>query len=156
MIGEHIKSARKFAGLTQEQLGQAIGISGVAIMRYEKGQREPSKEIIEKIATALKASPTDIMGWDCLDERAIKEGVQFIEYLESIGYRIQDDLIAIEWEENHDGSKYPVMYDESPDSPCCTLIRDEIVSSFTNQQFNDFQKSMISAAELYAYKYRNI
>lgn len=69
MIGKHIKSARKSAGLTQDELGQLIGISGVAIMRYEKGQREPTKETIEKIAAKLQVSPNELMGWEVAQEK---------------------------------------------------------------------------------------
>lgn len=41
-IGERIKAAREAAGMTQEQLGRELGVTGVAVMRYEKGQRQPS------------------------------------------------------------------------------------------------------------------
>lgn len=51
--GSLIKEAREKAGLTQEQLGKAIGVTGVAIMRYEKGQRNPSSKVIGKIASVL-------------------------------------------------------------------------------------------------------
>ena len=36
-IGENIRLHRKEKGLTQEELGELVGISGVAVMRYEKG-----------------------------------------------------------------------------------------------------------------------
>lgn len=51
--GKLIKEAREKAGLTQEELGIAIGVTGVTIMRYEKGTRNPSSEIISKIASVL-------------------------------------------------------------------------------------------------------
>ena len=51
--GSLIKEAREKKGFTQEQLGKAIGVTGVAIMRYEKGKRTPSSEVIEKIANVL-------------------------------------------------------------------------------------------------------
>lgn len=51
--GQMIKSAREEAGITQEALGKAIGVSGVTIMRYEKGQRNPSSKVIEEIAEVL-------------------------------------------------------------------------------------------------------
>ena len=39
--GERLKAAREAAGLTQEELGQRVGVTGVTIMRYEKNQRQP-------------------------------------------------------------------------------------------------------------------
>lgn len=62
MIGESIKKNRKKAGLTQEELGNILGVSGVAIMRYEKGQREPNLEMLHKIADALEVSINELLG----------------------------------------------------------------------------------------------
>lgn len=42
LVGEKIKNAREAAGMTQEQLGKLLGVTGVAVMRYEKGTRQPS------------------------------------------------------------------------------------------------------------------
>ncbi len=74
LVGDCIKEARKKAGFTQEELGAAIGLSGVAIMRYEKGQREPNKTTIEKIATALGVNPTSLMNWDEWEELYNNDG----------------------------------------------------------------------------------
>ncbi len=63
-LGERIKELRSKKGLTQEELGKLIGISGVAIMRYEKGQREPDIKTIEKLALKLGVSPLQLMGWE--------------------------------------------------------------------------------------------
>lgn len=53
-FAENLKSQRKKKNLSQEDLGKLIGVTGVTIMRYEKGLREPKLEIIKKIANALK------------------------------------------------------------------------------------------------------
>lgn len=55
-IGKRIKDARLAAKLTQEQLGEMIGVTGVTIMRYETGQRKPGWVQIGKIADALETS----------------------------------------------------------------------------------------------------
>lgn len=56
IYGERIKIIREAAGVTQEALGKAIQTTGVTIMRYEKGVREPRLKQIEKIAKALDIS----------------------------------------------------------------------------------------------------
>lgn len=61
MIGDQIKRLRKIKKITQEDLGKLVGLSGVAIMRYEKGQREPNLETIQKIADALGVSINDLI-----------------------------------------------------------------------------------------------
>lgn len=63
-IGMNIKKYREFKELTQEELGTLVGLSGVAIMRYEKGQREPNIKTIQKIAEVLNVNPNMIVGWD--------------------------------------------------------------------------------------------
>lgn len=55
-IGERIKSAREAMGITQVELGEKVGVSGVAIMRYEKNQRRPSYTILHRLADALGVS----------------------------------------------------------------------------------------------------
>ena len=39
---DRLKQLRKEKGLTQQELGIHFEVSGVAIMRYEKGQRSPT------------------------------------------------------------------------------------------------------------------
>lgn len=72
-IGENIKFYRKKAGFQQKELAEKVGVSAPAIMRYEKGQREPSKEIIEKIAMALNISPVLLMNWDSWGEECVPD-----------------------------------------------------------------------------------
>ena len=54
--GIRIKAIREAAGLTQTALGALIGVTGVTIMRYERGQREPKIHQLERIAQALSIS----------------------------------------------------------------------------------------------------
>lgn len=47
---EEIKRLRKKEGLTQEQLGEVIGVTGMAISKYESGDAVPSDDNKMKIA----------------------------------------------------------------------------------------------------------
>ena len=62
-LGEHIREVRERAGMTQAELGKKVGVSGVAIMRYEKGSRQPRFEQLEAIAAALEVPVTALMGY---------------------------------------------------------------------------------------------
>lgn len=53
-FSENLKLQRQKKNLSQEDLGKLIGVSGVTIMRYEKGTRQPKLETIKEIANALK------------------------------------------------------------------------------------------------------
>ena len=67
-IGENIRLHRKEKGLTQEELGELVGISGVAVMRYEKGQREPKQETLLKISKALGVHLRDLIDQSIWEE----------------------------------------------------------------------------------------
>ena len=54
--GERIARLRGEAGLTQEQLADAIGITRAALSHYEKSRREPDYGITTKIAAYFKVS----------------------------------------------------------------------------------------------------
>lgn len=60
-IGEMIRKRRKYAGITQQDLADAAGISVMSVRRYETGERTPNVEVIRKIVKALKASPSDFL-----------------------------------------------------------------------------------------------
>ena len=60
-IGERIKSAREESGMTQAELGKKVGVSGVAIMRYEKNQRQPRFETLQRIAAALEVHTSQLL-----------------------------------------------------------------------------------------------
>ena len=60
-FSENLRLQRQKKNLSQEELGNLIGVSGVTIMRYEKGTREPKLETIKKIANALKIPVSDLI-----------------------------------------------------------------------------------------------
>lgn len=73
-IGEKIKQIRKEKGLTQKALGELLSISEGMVRQYELGIRNPKIETIEKIASALKISPFEIMGYSYWDEKYNPDG----------------------------------------------------------------------------------
>lgn len=51
-VGFRIAAARKEAGLTQQQLATAVGVSRPAVAQWEKGRTSPSAENLRGVATA--------------------------------------------------------------------------------------------------------
>lgn len=83
-IGDNIKNLRKQAGFSQKELAAMIEQTPTSIMHYEKGDRTPNQEIIEKIATALKVRPSTLLDWDDWENRfnldgKLSEEVKMIE-----------------------------------------------------------------------------
>lgn len=73
-MGQLIKAARERAGMTQEELGKKIGVTGVAIMRYEKGQRQPRLAQLQAIASALGVPVQDLISdWEAVDKEEFKD-----------------------------------------------------------------------------------
>jgi len=53
MIGERIKQARKASGLTLRALAEKVGVSAMAISKYENNQSTPSSGVLLALAKAL-------------------------------------------------------------------------------------------------------
>ena len=63
-IGERIKSLRLLADMSQEELGNRVGVQRAAINKYEKGSvTNIPIATIERMATVFDVSPTYIVGW---------------------------------------------------------------------------------------------
>ena len=53
MIGERLKAARRAAGLTQAEVGRRIGVTNVAVSKYERGLVMPDGERLVHLSEAL-------------------------------------------------------------------------------------------------------
>jgi transcriptional regulator with XRE-family HTH domain len=83
-LGEHIISLRKKKGISQADLGKAIGTSGDIIGRYERDEVKPSIEVVIKIASTLEVSIDFLVGKTNveLDNNTVKR-IQDIQKLDS-------------------------------------------------------------------------
>ena len=64
-MSKRIKEKRIEKGLTQEELGQKLGLQKSAIAKYENGRVENIKRsVIGKMAQALECTPSYLMGWE--------------------------------------------------------------------------------------------
>ncbi|WP_327329825.1 helix-turn-helix domain-containing protein [Streptomyces sp. NBC_01201] len=52
-LGQRLATARRNAGLSQEQLGNLVGVERRTIQRYESGERDPRFTDLLLIADAL-------------------------------------------------------------------------------------------------------
>jgi transcriptional regulator with XRE-family HTH domain len=59
-IGENIRNYRKRLKLTQDQLGDKVGVSWEMISRYERGESSPMNKL-ESLSKALNVKPQDII-----------------------------------------------------------------------------------------------
>ena len=59
MLGERIRVIRKRLNLSQKKFAEILGISLITLQRYEKGEREPSSEVLVNIKQKFKVN----MNW---------------------------------------------------------------------------------------------
>ena len=63
MFGETLKKLREDAGMSQEQLGNLLGISKSTIGMYEQGNREPKNAVLVKLASIFKVSVDHLLSY---------------------------------------------------------------------------------------------
>ena len=52
-VGDQIRRARKKAGLKQSELAEKLGVAVITIGQYERNQRQPRYDQLQRIAAAL-------------------------------------------------------------------------------------------------------
>ena len=60
-IGEILETARRAAGLTQEELARRAQITQAALSRYENGWREPEPDVLQNLAAALAVTESFLL-----------------------------------------------------------------------------------------------
>ena len=71
--GELIKAARKKAGMTQEELGSKLGVSGSSIAQWENDLRNPKLDTLQRIAAALGVPVQELISdWEAVDKEEFK------------------------------------------------------------------------------------
>jgi transcriptional regulator with XRE-family HTH domain len=80
LIGANVKKYRKKKKMSQEELGQRVGVQRAAINKYEKGSViNIPITTIEKIAQVFDVSPTYIVGWDNIRSGSLSEEVKTVQ-----------------------------------------------------------------------------
>ena len=66
VFGKRLKELRKNAGLTQQQLGDMVGVTKVSVCCYENGTRTPTLDTLIDLADSLNTSLIYLLGADTL------------------------------------------------------------------------------------------
>ena len=68
-IGKNIKLLRERKGMTQEELGKAVGVSSMAVSQWENNRAVPRIGSIERLSEALGVSKSELISDDDLSSR---------------------------------------------------------------------------------------
>lgn len=71
VLMQNLRQIRRARGFSQVELAEMVGCSQGMISKIEKGQANPTLDIIEAIAGALKVSPAAVFGLPELQQRVI-------------------------------------------------------------------------------------
>jgi transcriptional regulator with XRE-family HTH domain len=63
-IGSRIRARRKLLGLSQEQLGQALGVTFQQVQKYERGLNRVAASTLVQIAEVLDVPASALLGQD--------------------------------------------------------------------------------------------
>lgn len=72
-----IREIRKAAGLSSDELGRRVGTTGATIRRIEDGSRELTAKWMQRIAEALRVTPSDLIATALVAE--IADEVEAVE-----------------------------------------------------------------------------
>lgn len=110
--GERIRELRKKRKMTQEQLGNVIGVQKAAIQKYEKGTVQNIKRAsLIKLAEVLDTTPEYILGWDAPQnlEPFDTDGLKYVPIIGKVAAGIsclaEDNIIGYEPVQNSDINK---------------------------------------------------
>jgi repressor LexA len=83
-IGQKIKEARLAKGMTQEELGEILGVQKSAIAKYENGRIVNIKRsTLKKISEVLGIRPSELI-YEKIDHNPVKTAEIHIEMIEDI------------------------------------------------------------------------
>lgn len=81
-IGENIKRLRKAKGVTQEQIGEVLGISVTAVSKWERNETYPDITLLFPLAHYFGVTLDELMGYD--EARVQAEIAETLEYYRSL------------------------------------------------------------------------
>lgn len=67
-IGKQIAKYRKEKNITQEQLGEAVGVTNRTVSKWEQGVSLPGIDLIPQIVAALEITPNQLFGTDTKEQ----------------------------------------------------------------------------------------
>ncbi len=94
-----LKRLRKEKHLTQQEVGDIIGVSKVAVSGYENGIRSPETETLKKIAELFNTSIDYLVGYSDIPNRAVdNENSTFSHFVSDIGLLEQKNILVVDEE----------------------------------------------------------
>ena len=95
LIARRIKEARKFAGLTQEQLAERIDISTNAVAKLENNLMTASLQTLVSIANVLQLDINDLLCEELAHSGKSSQDLQLDSLLQNLSPREKEFVIHV-------------------------------------------------------------
>lgn len=116
-FGEFIRNKRKEKGLTQQQLGDIVGVSMKAVSKWECGNAMPDVGTIKKLSETLGVSTDELLEGKCNNkENNVSKKIKPIIIVIVLGIILLVGTIYLLLNNKKENNKLPDKYD-------CTLIK---------------------------------
>ena len=99
-IGQFLKELRKQNNMTQEQLGQRIGVTNKTVSRWETGNYMPPIESLKLLSDIYQISINEILAGESISEESFKNVaddniISALEQMESKHKKFENIMIVI-------------------------------------------------------------
>ena len=85
LLGENIQRVRKFRGMNQQELADAIGINMQSLSKIERGVNFPTFDTLEKIISVLGVTPNELLSGEWKNTSHMEhEILKFLEHEERL------------------------------------------------------------------------
>lgn len=104
-IGEFLAQLRKEKNLTQEQLGEKLGVSNKTVSRWENGNYLPPVEMLQSLSDLYGITINEILSCERLGETEYKEKAEenIKSVLQNSGFTLKEkmDFYKNKWRRDH-------------------------------------------------------
>lgn len=108
-IGSFLAELRAGAGLTQEQLGEEIGVTNKTVSRWERGNYLPPVEMLQILSERYNVSLNELLAGQRLDDenyrKKAEENIKTVLAESSFSYQERLKFFEKKWKKEH----LPVM-----------------------------------------------
>ena len=94
-FGKRLARIRRSRGLTQTELGKAVGVSKRVIVYYEKEDSQPPGAMLVDLARALEVTTDELLGIKPLEKRVSPKTARLLKRLKKIEALPSSDQRAV-------------------------------------------------------------
>ena len=104
-VGKYIASLRKQASLTQEELGEKIGVTNKTVSRWENGNYMPDIEMLQLLSKVFDVGINDLLAGEKIADEDFRQKAEenIIEVATSSAFSFEDRKVYFKrkWRKEH-------------------------------------------------------